>query len=146
MRVRSLRGSGHLPTHHLRFNAFAALIILILIAACTGGGTRHGGANYQLDGYTAAWRVALSTGSSFGSVNAATPWAINFGRPDGMLTGDFNGDGRADIAAYGEADHAWYVALSNGTSFDVSPDSWIAGFGRPGTPDTMITGDFNGDR
>jgi hypothetical protein len=59
-----------------------------------------------------------------------------------MLTGDFNGNGRTDIAGYNGDARAWHVALSTGRSFDASAGFWIRGFGTPGK---VLTGDFNGD-
>jgi hypothetical protein len=89
------------------------------------------------------WDVALSTGQRFGSSPPfASIWIENFGGPNIMLIGDFNGDGKTDIVAWNSASGAWHVALSTGHSFDPSGGFWISGFGGPGI---MLTGDFNGD-
>lgn len=74
-------------------------------------------------------QVALSTGSGFA---AAQVWSDEFAFDDGWRTtrherimADVNGDGRADIVAFGEA--FVEVALSTGTGFaaPVMPDEWM---------------------
>src|SRR5207245_2676163 len=62
--------------------------------------------------------------------------------PDIMLTGDFNGDGKTDIAAWNDPAAAWHVALSSGNNFNPGAGFWITNFGAPGA---VLTGDFNGD-
>jgi hypothetical protein len=59
-----------------------------------------------------------------------------------MLTGDFDGDGKTDIAGWNDPAAAWHVALSTGHSFDPSAGFWITNFGAPGA---VLAGDFNGD-
>ncbi len=73
--------------------------------------------------------VALSNGRSFGRV---TLWSDNFGYSDGWrvdlherLVADVNGDGMADIVAFG--DDVVRVALSNGSGFEA-----------PGYPDEFL--------
>lgn len=90
--------------------------------------------------------VALSNGTSFG---AGTKWHEWFGLGDEIpLVGDFNGDGRDDIAVLlrstvtdsGQGDV--YVALSTGSAFGPSQkwhDYFCLGNEIPGV------GDFNGD-
>jgi len=69
-------------------------------------------------------------------------WITGFGAPDWAGVGDFNGDGKADVAWY-EAwnNHSITVATSNGHSFDYD-NKWLSGFG---VPDWAGVGDFNGD-
>lgn len=60
-----------------------------------------------------------------------------------QLTGDFNGDGLTDVAAYYRTNGRWLVALSTGNGF-LAPQIW-ATF-TAGTPFAkQIVGDFNND-
>jgi hypothetical protein len=87
--------------------------------------------------------VALSTGSSF--VGTGVKWHDFFAVGDEIpVVGDFNGDGRDDIATFTRGAAAdVYVALSNGRSFVGSGVKWhdffVVGNEVP------ATGDFNGD-
>jgi hypothetical protein len=66
------------------------------------------------------------------------------------FSGDFNGDGKADLACYlgngasGPNAGVWSVALSTGSGWQL--ESWAGGEG-PAVPVTgqCVTGDFNGD-
>jgi hypothetical protein len=101
-----------------------------------------------------AWQVALSTGSSFAVPPSLGGIWIEFllhgsevARPEQTATGDFNGDGKTDLAFWFRNGKLWNVALSTGTRLGTNqqpPDSnWIRGFG--GAPAIMLIGDFNGD-
>ncbi|MBF0594731.1 MAG: VCBS repeat-containing protein, partial [Candidatus Omnitrophica bacterium] len=58
-----------------------------------------------------------------------------------QLSGDFNGDGKTDLATYSPSTGTFQVALSNGSGF--SPrTTWIDNFGVQGR---LFFGDFNGD-
>jgi hypothetical protein len=91
--------------------------------------------------------VALSTGSSF--VGAGT-WhdffCVNTEIP---AVGDFNGDGKDDIAAFaretwsGEGRADVYVALSTGSSFSGTGTKWHDFFCI--ADEIPVVGDFNGD-
>jgi hypothetical protein len=66
---------------------------------------------------TGQWWVSLSNGTNaFNSAllwttwNPALPWVD-------VVTGDFNGDGKTDIAGRVQNSGQWWVALSTGTSF-----------------------------
>jgi subtilisin family serine protease len=86
--------------------------------------------------------VSLSTGSSFGT---RTKWhdVFAFGT-EVPLVGDFNGDGRDDIAAFTRGSTAdVYVALSNGSSFVGTAVRWHASFAFGS--EIPLVGDFNGD-
>lgn len=113
-----------------------------------------GKADYMINtGYGAGWYVSLSNGNSF---NPATLWLSNNG-PNGLtyppgtgsasgksLVGDFNGDGKVDYMYY---NNGWYVALSNGSSFN-TPTLWLSNNGPTGetsNPGYQLFGDFNGD-
>ncbi len=89
------------------------------------------------------WFVAASDGTKF--VNHGE-WMEDFGDPgDVFLAGDFNGDGKTDIAMGREEDPRvvkWIVAASDGTKF-VDDGEWMEDFGDPG--ESFFAGDFNGD-
>ncbi|TDV56176.1 FG-GAP repeat domain-containing protein [Actinophytocola oryzae] len=86
--------------------------------------------------------VALSDGASFGP---GVKWH-DFFAPGGEQPriGDFDGDGRADIATFTMNDAAdVYVAISTGSSFAGTTVKWQDFFGLAG--EFPYTGDFNGD-
>ncbi|HEY8472881.1 MAG TPA: S8 family serine peptidase [Natronosporangium sp.] len=86
--------------------------------------------------------VALSNGSSFGS---RSKWhdVFAFGS-EVPLVGDFNGDGRDDIATFTRGSSAdVYVALSNGSSFVGTAVKWHDAFAFGS--EVPLVGDFNGD-
>ena len=74
--------------------------------------------------------VALSTGSSFG---ASARWHDFFAPPGEFpYVGDYNGDGRTEIATFTKLPSAdTYVALPTGTAFGPGP-TWHDYFGLPG--------------
>ena len=83
------------------------------------------------------WIVATSTGTAFTS----SLWAV---LPIGQFgsVGDFNGDGRADVAVRNPNNGAWRVLTSTGTSFNaVKFGSWDA----TTTWSNARPGDFNAD-
>jgi hypothetical protein len=84
--------------------------------------------------------VAVSTGSGFGPGQI---WHGNFCLGDQIpRVGDFNGDGKDDVACFARNQSDVYVAISTGSAFK-SPEKWQSYFCLPGEwPDV---GDFNGD-
>jgi hypothetical protein len=101
--------------------------------------------------------VAINNGSSFtlsdwtSASNAwATPQAL--GTPItwvNFVVGDFNGDGKADIAARDLQRGNVFVALSSGSGFSIQYwNHWATAAdlgGRPITWVDVLAGDFNGD-
>jgi hypothetical protein len=91
--------------------------------------------------FAGQWFVSLSTGSGFTSTSYAwTTWNEGAGWQD-VQVGDFNGDGKADIAGR-TVSGDWWVAISDGSSFTNS--FW--GHWNPNViwVDVKV-GDFNGD-
>jgi hypothetical protein len=88
--------------------------------------------------------VALSDGTKFNG--DGVKWHEFFGINNEIPeVGDFNGDGKADIATFTRGDAAdVYVAVSNGTTFTGTSVKWHDHF-AVGTEVPRI-GDFNGDK
>jgi hypothetical protein len=103
------------------------------------GDGKHDVAVYQPN--AGRWFVAVNTGSSFSSAGALwlDGWAVE--QQDNYwqnLVGDFNGDGKDDIAAYAPIIGRWVVAVSTGASFAPAPGPyaggvWLDGFGVDGS-------------
>lgn len=89
------------------------------------------------------WYVKVSTGSGF----SETPWSASWGNNwdvsiDYPLVGDFNNDGRDDIAIFRADSYPnWFVNLSTGSGF--SGTAWSASWGNPGFEDIPFVGNFD---
>src|SRR5260221_5849080 len=83
------------------------------------------------------WNVCLSNGAGF----TCSLWAGHSGGQTNNFVGDFDGDGRTDIATFNGS--AWQVCLSTGSSASgFTCSSW----GGPGSyVYNSVLGDFNGD-
>ena len=97
--------------------------------------------------------ITASSATPVSSVLTVNPAAtVNWsGGPDPSIpitgqcfSGDFNGDGKTDLACYTSSAGVWSVALSTGSEWQL--ESWSGGPG-PALPvtDQCMTGDFNGD-
>lgn len=86
-----------------------------------------------------AWVVLHSTGAAFDS-RTFGGWNPTAGWRD-VMSGDFNGDGKADIAGRTSDGH-WWVGLSNGSAFVTT--HWAGWNEAAGWKDVSV-GDFNGD-
>ncbi len=134
---------------------------LVLCDGCSPGGlTYNTGMEHTgdfngdgLDDYMYnynGWYVAL--GKRDGTFEAPTLWLCQTCSPGGYTyngdfeyIGDFNGDGKTD---YMFNYNGWYVALSNGNTFD-APTLWLCNSCSPGgltyNRGMQKFGDFNGD-
>jgi Salmonella virulence plasmid 65kDa B protein/Insecticide toxin TcdB middle/N-terminal region/FG-GAP-like repeat len=88
------------------------------------------------DGTFTGGTYTIPTGWSFGM---PTPWLL--------ITGDFNGDGRADFAFLGNSSLITFFSNGDGS---FTPVGWLLpnslNFGMPASPNFMpVIGDFNGD-
>jgi RHS repeat-associated protein len=96
------------------------------------------------------WRVSLSTGSGFVTEFWPTDsWAIDKlnDNNEQVIVGDFNGDGKTDIAHSRSEWNIWRVSLSTGSGFvteDWPTNGWAIDRLSDGN-ERIITGDFNGD-
>lgn len=83
--------------------------------------------------------VELSTGATFAS---AGTYQLSGLYDDSIFTGDFDGDGRADVGSLSKSNGQWEIALSENETFS-GTNTWLSGFGD-GAEGTLIA-DFNGD-
>jgi RHS repeat-associated protein len=96
------------------------------------------------------WTMCLSTGTAFNCTPVALPHEIPSSASQAVaMSGDFNGDGRIDIAYYeGRANlvSQWKICLSTGTDFACTGvlNGPYERDDTPGPPN-MAVGDFNGD-
>jgi RHS repeat-associated protein len=84
--------------------------------------------------------------ASMGTYFSTTVWATLTGSSNGdwvWLVGDFNGDGKADLAGRLNLNYNWYVLASTGTSFAVS--QWGGVLADSNSKFQWVAGDFNGD-
>jgi hypothetical protein len=87
------------------------------------------------------WWTALSNGSSLFNSAQWAVWSTGVTWVD-VVTGDFNGDGKMDIAGRALQTGQWWVGLSNGTGFNTTLwNTWSTGV----TWVDVKVGDFTGD-
>jgi hypothetical protein len=90
------------------------------------------------------WALWISSGTNF----ASSIWSSGVSPANPVnrqcMPGDFNRDGRMDIACYSGSGGAWAVALSQGSSF--ASQVWSSSL-APGNPlgSQCVSGEFNGD-
>jgi type II secretory pathway component GspD/PulD (secretin) len=61
--------------------------------------------------------------------------------PSGVVVGDFNGDGKLDLAVTNEGDNTVSILLGNGDGTFQTQKTFATGLG----PDAIVAADFNGD-
>jgi len=92
-----------------------------------------------------AWKIYLSTGGGWNSSTwdgGLSPYGQSAKK---CTSGDFNGDGKTDIACY-IGNNTWKISYSTGNGWSTSPD--YAGGPNPGEYSFVhqcTTGDFDGD-
>jgi len=101
------------------------------------------------NGTNGAWGVSLSTGSGWNTESWSGGPVVELPMTDQCLSGDFNGDGKADLACWTGEDGGWAVAPSTGSSWKAS--IWNGGPSPIYEWNVMPVGeqcfaaDFNGD-
>jgi hypothetical protein len=95
-------------------------------------------------GNNGAWFVGLSNGADSFSTGAAwAHWSIGPSWSQ-FLVGDFNGDGKKDVAGLG-FNGTWFVGLSNGINTFATGAAW-AQWSDGASWQQIFVGDFNGDK
>jgi hypothetical protein len=78
-------------------------------------------------------------GTGTGTFGAGTTYSV-VSQPYGVISGDYNGDGKPDIVTVGRGNSLINVLLNTGSSFTASATYPV---GR--TPASLAAGDVNGD-
>jgi hypothetical protein len=100
---------------------------------------------YSSDGN---WRLGTSDGTNltFTIINNSSGYGDLLDGAHRTFTGDFTGDGKADVLFYFKNDGHWWLGTSNGTGLSWAMVYNASGFGNLlDGGHVLYTGDFNGD-
>ncbi len=92
------------------------------------------------DPNTLAGSVVILSGSGNGTFVVGNPIAVG-NDPDGIVVGDFNGDGRLDLATANSVDNTVSVLLATGGGSFSAPVAYAVGQ----SPSAIVATDLNGD-
>ncbi|AEI32620.1 integrin-like repeat-containing cell wall-associated hydrolase [Clostridium acetobutylicum DSM 1731] len=133
----------------------ASRIAAVVAGDFNGDGKDDIAAIYDYGGGQTRIHVFISTGKSFSYTDSngwwSTPSGYTASRITGAVAGDFNGDGKDDIATmydYGNSETRIHVFTSTGSSFNYSgPSGWWSstGYDSNRVKGRIVAGDFNGD-
>jgi hypothetical protein len=96
-------------------------------------------ANYDLDIVST---VSILLGNGDGTFSGPTNFATGFTGPDTIAVGDFNGDGKQDLAVANYNSGTVSILLGNGDGTFSGPTNFATGFQGPYS---IAVSDFNGD-
>jgi VCBS repeat-containing protein len=100
-------------------------------------------ANYYSD------NVSIFLGNGDGTFQSANNFSTNGSTrstgPRSVTTGDFNGDGKLDLATANDTNNTVSILLGNGNGTFRSAVNYIAGTTATANTYSVTTGDFNGD-
>lgn len=108
------------------------------VADFNGDGRSDIAAQNQVSG---GWEVLAGGGSRFHPAARYGSWSTNVAWKN-LTIGDFDADGRADIAAMHPRTGDWIVSRSNGSSFTTGS---FGGLGTSSVGRTFVAGDYNFD-
>jgi hypothetical protein len=95
-------------------------------------------------GVNGAWFVGLSNGTDiFATGSAWAQWSLASSWRQ-VFAGDFNGDGKQDVAGFG-VNGAWFVGQSNGVNAFVTGAAWEQ-WSNAASWRQVFVGDMNGDK
>ncbi len=84
--------------------------------------------------------LTILLGNGDGTFTAAASPVVGY-YPDSLAVGDFNGDGKADLAMGYRSGSLLTILLGNGDGTFTAAASPVVGY----YPDSLVVGDFNGD-